>query len=209
MQSLLIENQYFGTVSYYKILFQYRYIKIEQCELYQKASFRNRCVIPGSNGLIHLSVPLQKGRDQKAFFKEVQIAYKTNWVIQHCRSMDACYNRAPFFEYYRDELYEILEEREPSLFKLNWNLMHWIFKKLKYLPEMELTDQYIQNPDQGIRDARNLILPGKDLGGIQVNRYAQVFEDRIGFQSPCSVLDILFNLGPSAIDWLRDSNNQF
>lgn len=207
MESLLIENQYFGSVNYYKILFQYKYIKIDKYELYKKASFRNKCIIPGANGLIQLSVPLQKGRNQKSFFTDVEIDYSQNWVVQHCRSLDACYNRAPFFEYYRDELFGILEERESSLFKLNWNLMQWVLKKLKYRPEIGFADQYIQNPAQGIRDARNLILPGKDLSEIPLNRYSQVFEDRIGFKPNCTILDLIFNVGLLANDWLKYNGN--
>ena len=66
MNSLLIENQYLGSVNYYKMLFNYSYIEIEQYEYFQKMSFRNRCIIPGSNGLLQLSVPVEKGRNQRA-----------------------------------------------------------------------------------------------------------------------------------------------
>lgn len=195
--TLLIENQYFGTVSYYKMLFQYTYIKLEQYEHYQKMSFRNRCMIPGANGIIQLSVPLQNGRNQRSLMKEVKIAYRDNWVLQHCRCLDACYNRAPFFEFYRDELFELLETRPVYLFDLNLSLMNWVLKKLKVNLQIELSDTFIINPSAEIVDARNQILPKNFQTNDQLVKYTQVFEDRIGFKPNMSMVDLLFCVGPN------------
>lgn len=195
--SLLIENQYFGSVIYYKMLFEYTYINIEQCEYYQKLSFRNRCMVPGANGIIQLSVPLENGRNQRSLIKEVKIAYKDNWVLQHCRCLEACYNRAPFFEFYRDELFELLETRPIFLFDLNLSLMEWVLKKLKANLRIELTQVYNPNPSLGVMDARSQILPKNQLLNIGFEPYTQVFEDRIGFKPNMSILDLLFCVGPN------------
>jgi len=204
--TLLIENQYFGTVDYYKMLFQYTYINIEQCEYYQKLSFRNRCMVPGANGIIQLSVPLENGRNQRSLIKEVKIAYKDNWVLQHCRSLEACYNRAPFFEFYRDELFELLETRPIFLFDFNLSLMEWVLKKLKANLQIEFTQAYTSNPVPEIMDARNLIVPKNQGTHNDYLKYTQVFQDRIGFKPNMSILDLLFCVGPNRAFQLLKSN---
>ncbi|MDP1843538.1 MAG: WbqC family protein [Sediminibacterium sp.] len=204
--TLLIENQYFGTVNYYKMLFQYTYTNIEQCEFYQKLSFRNRCMVPGANGVIQLSVPLENGRNQRSLIKEVKIAYKDNWVLQHCRSLDACYNRAPFFEFYRDELFELLETRPIFLFDLNLSLMNWVLKKLKANLDIQLTKVYDPNPPIEVFDARNIIVPKNQDTYSNFINYTQVFEDRIGFKPNMSILDLLFCVGPNRAFHLLKSN---
>lgn len=209
MSVLLIENQYIGTVNYYKMLFQYKHVKIEQFEYYPKASFRNRCIIPGANGLIQLSVPLKNGRNQKAVMKDVEIAYKENWVLQHTRTFDACYNRAPFYEYYRDEFIALLEKRESSLLQLNLSLMKWVLHKLKANIDIELTTSYEAATTEAVTDYRNRILPNNYFNDLNPIIYKQVFEDRTGFIPNLSIIDLLFCLGPMANELLTDSINRF
>ncbi len=209
MSSLLVENQYFGSVNYYKILFKHTYVKIEQFEYYHKMSFRNRCIVPGANGLIHLSVPLEKGRNQRQVMKDVRIAYRDNWVLQHCRSLEACYNRAPFFEYYREELFGLLEKRPAFLMDLDLELLHWVLKKFRTDLQIELTGAYREIPEPGVTDARNRILPRNYQEGEQPVRYTQVFEDRIGFIPNMSILDLLFCTGPNGLNLLRSNDPQF
>lgn len=207
MSSLLIENQYFGSINYYKILFQFSYVEIEQCEYYQKMSFRNRCIVPGANGLIHLSVPLQQGRNQRQIMKDVRVAYRDNWVLQHCRTLEACYNRAPFFEYYREELFGLLEKRPAFLMDLDLSLLHWVLKKFKTDLRIECSEAYRDIPEAGISDARNRILPKNYTEGEAPVQYTQVFEDRIGFMPNMSILDLLFCAGPGGINLLKSNTH--
>ena len=205
MKSLLIENQYLGSINYYKMLFNYSYIEIEQYEYFQKMSFRNRCIIPGSNGLLQLSVPIENGRNQTTLFKEVKIAYAENWIAHHCRSFEACYNRAPFFEFYKEKLFEILKKKPVFLFDLNWELLQWVLNKLKSHPKIHLTNQYQLSPSNDIVDARNSILPKNYQLLIEPVKYTQVFEDKIGFMPNMSILDLLFCVGPSALTYFKSN----
>lgn len=206
MKSLLIENQYFGTVNYYKMLFEYSYIQIDQYESFQKMSFRNRCIIPGSNGLIQLTVPVEKGRNQNTPIREVRIAYKENWVLQHCRSMEACFNRAPFFEFYKEELFGLLEKRPVYLFDLNWTILQWVLKKIKAPINIRFS-QMGENGVNCLEDKRNSQLP-KNYDQITLPiKYTQVFEDRIGFKPNLSILDLLCCAGPATISFLKSNDS--
>lgn len=206
---LLVDYQYIGTVNYYKMLFNSLYIEFEEYDYYQKGRIRNRMVIPGANGLISLSVPLENGRDQKRLFKELTIAYKDNWVLQHTRALDACYMRAPFYEFYRDELLAIYQKKHLLLMELNKELVLWVLKKLKCKAAVTFSQTYQTALEDTIMDRRNQYLPNQSNLGLNIIKYDQVFEDRIGFQPNMCMLDLLFCMGPSAVGLLKDNESRF
>src|SRR4051812_41011059 len=116
LKVLLVENQYFPVVNWFKYSCKSRYIILSSCEEYQKMSFRNRTVICGSNGLINLSVPVENGRSQRVPFKDVKISYREKWQLNHWRSIASCYGKSPFFYYYEDELQKLFYKRHSFLF---------------------------------------------------------------------------------------------
>lgn len=158
-KSLIIDNQYFGTINYYKVLFQFSDIKIEQYESYQKMSFRNRCMVAGSNGVVVLSVPLEKGRGQRELVKDVRISYSGNWRVQHWRTIESCYSRAPFFEFYRDGVSDLLQKEETFLLDLNLQILSWLKKVLKFSAVINRTTDYVKTAPEGVTDLRNRFLP--------------------------------------------------
>lgn len=207
--TIITEFQYFGNVNWYKMLFQFSNIQFEQYEAYQKMSFRNRCMIVGSNGLINLSVPLEKGRSQKLLMKDVKISYSENWQEQHWRSIYSCYRNSPFFEFYEESLHLLFEVRPTYLIDLNWETFEWVKKRLKMIAQFERTDQYIQEVSTNCFDARNLFKPKSYEQVKEVVTYQQVFEDRIGFKPNLCVLDLMFCNGPSSKSLItsNQSNN--
>jgi len=82
--------------------------------------------------------------------------------VQHMRALDACYNRAPFYEFYRDSIQELLRQEETHLMALDKKLVHWVLKMLKAKPLIAETESYIRPVDGDIVDARNTLLPGKE-----------------------------------------------
>ncbi len=207
--TLLIDIQYFGSVNYINTLFQYSNIQIEQYESYQKMSFRNRCVVLGGNGPVNLSVPLQMGRNQKRLMKEVKISQETNWQEQHLRTLESCYNRSPFFEFYRDGVWALLQKKQVYLLDLNLSILEWLQKVLKMEGEISLSEVYLKEAGIGFQDLRNTLVPQKK--GLEPSpiRYTQVFEDRQGFIPNPGILDLLFCSGPEAQNLLRDNKLTF
>src|ERR1700761_7724193 len=100
----VIDNQYLGNVIYYKALFNSKHIELEAYERHQKSGFSNRCYIAGANGLITLSIPLIKGRNQKASVNEIEIDNQQKWQLKHWRAIESSYMRSPWFEFYKDDL---------------------------------------------------------------------------------------------------------
>src|SRR5262245_53713708 len=101
---VLAELQYFSPLSVFKCSILATDIFFRIYEDSFKMSFRNRCIIAGANGLIHLSVPLEGGRDQVKPMKDLKIANNQSWQKDHWRTIASSYNRSPYFEFYKEEL---------------------------------------------------------------------------------------------------------
>jgi hypothetical protein len=198
MSTLIIESQFFGTIDYIITLFQNTHVEIEQCDRYEKMSFRNRCIVAGSNGLVQLSVPLERGRDRQQLMRDTRINYAGRWQQEQLRTLESCYNRSPYFEYYWPELRLLLEGRAAFLLDKNMAILAWLKQVLKLPATIGLTEQYLPVYPAGVVDHRNRVMPKNYLEHDPGIRYTQVFEDRIGFQPNLCILDLLFCAGPES-----------
>ncbi|RPD41618.1 WbqC family protein [Chitinophaga barathri] len=203
-KTLLIESQYFPSIYFYKTLIEGQILQIERYEHYQKVSFRNRCYIAGPNGVILLSVPLSKGKNQRTVMKDVRISNEENWQGLHWKTLTSAYRRSPFFEYFEPELEGLYERRFDFL--LDWNMacLEWANKALGISPEIRLTDSFQKtyDPAAGIIDKRDHMVPGQ-LPAAGAPEYTQVFGERTGFFPNLSILDLLFCEGKRGLELLK------
>jgi hypothetical protein len=198
---LLTEFQYFPSVILYKNLTKVSNIVFEQYEYYQKMSFRNRCRIAGGEGAIDLSIPLQKGRDQKTPIREVRIAGSPHWQAAHWKTIRSCYSRSPWFGYYREDLEALYSQ--PADLLVDWNraCFDWSLTALGLSVEVSLTDAWRPAyPEDEWIDWRGKLLPSEPGAPATAGspRYRQVFEERTDFIPGLSILDLLFCEGKRA-----------
>jgi hypothetical protein len=206
--TILIEAQYFPPVQYFVVLAQAAEVWVEAQEHYQKRSYRNRCRIAGANGQIRLSVPLEKGKNEQMPIQEVQIAYRNNWHAAHWRSIRSAYGKAPFFEFYAEEIKPLLYAKPSSLFELNLSLAIKLLELIQLDVSLHLTDEYQpQAPDRAL-DLRGAIHPKQPQLGFQAGTYPQVFLERHGFLPNLSILDLLFCAGPQSAVLLQQFAEQ-
>lgn len=177
---------------------------IEACERYQKQSYRNRCYILGPQGVQMLQVPVVHGNSWD--IKDVLVDYSTPWALRTQRALDTAYESAAFYEYFRDEIFSILESKPEHLWDLNLQLIGWCIRRLRIDCELVPTTEFAL-PDTKADDYRFAIHPKhpdtilQDLG--LAKPYYQVFRDRMGGFTPgLSALDLIFNEGPDAADFL-------
>jgi hypothetical protein len=203
-KTAIVETQYFGCVQYISTFTKYSSVFIEQYENWQKSSFRNRTVLVGSNGLINLSVPILKGREQHQLIKEIKINNEENWQSYHWRTIFSCYGKAPFFEFYKDDIHDILLKKKfDFLFDLNTEILNWLFKKLKISSPINFTEEYSSLASDDVDDLRNQWLPQNfQLNKANEIQYSQVFQEKIGFRKNVSILDLLFCEGSNAKSFL-------
>jgi len=131
-------------------------------------------------------------------FKDVKIDFRESWALQHIRSLEACYNRSPYFEYYKDELCDLFFQPPELLWELNVLAIRWCLKKMHIDKELNFTKDY---KHQVALDFRRGEIP------FQKKPYNQVFDEKNGFDADLSVLDLLFNRGPESADLLYSSTS--
>src|SRR5580658_3808026 len=107
--------------------------------------FRNRCQIAGAQGVVDLSVPLVKGRDQKTLVRDVRISYRQPWAAQHWKTIVSCYSRSPWFDHYRDELEGLYRRRFDFL--VDWDLacFDWSLRVLGLGIPVGLTEGWVKD----------------------------------------------------------------
>ena len=181
-------------------------VYIEACENFQKQSYRNRCRFYGAEGVQTLSFPiLHEGGTHKIPISEIKIDYKTPWVQQHERAIVSAYGMSAYFDYYKDELFAILEAGHERLFDLNLALIRFFIEKTGIKVDLRMTQDYERDPQ--MEDLREVIHPKRPdtiLSELDLEKpYFQVFAPKYGFQSNLSILDLLFNEGPGSILYLK------
>lgn len=141
--------------------------------------------------------------------RDVEIAWDTPWNRTHWRSIRTAYGSAPFWPYYADQLESLMMEKHRFLWDLNWRILEWLIKSFRLNGTLQTTTIYEKELPVQNYDLRRAWAFNKG----QYNdwwpddlTYPQVFEDRIGFCSNLSAIDLLFCGGPEAfgvLDRLR------
>lgn len=190
---------------------------MEACENYQKQSWRNRCRILTANGPESLNVPVVHENGTFSLpIKEIRVEYTTPWVLRTERAIESAYSSSPFFIYYKDALFEILDSHPDTLWELNGRIIDFFCSRIGISPDIRETTVYSQaagrvsHPQAGLtvaEDYREMIHPKREntiLRDLGLERpYWQVFRDKYGFVPGLSIMDLLFNEGPESICWLR------
>ena len=211
IDTVLLSTAYFPPIEYFAAIANAGVVLLERCETFQKQSYRTRCNIYGANGLLSLRVPVKRDPTHKTGIESVEIDYKTPWILQHKRAMEAAYMTTPFFEYYMDDIYALLDRKESSLFSLNLSIIELFSNLAGITCNISLTEEYYKGErlkDMGITDLRERIHPKyKGMSLLQELKiekpYYQVFSDKQGFIPNLSMLDLLCNEGPNAISYLK------
>jgi hypothetical protein len=177
-------------------------IVFEMEDNFQKQTNRNRTYIYSPNGIQLLNIPVKHSKLVHQKTKDVKIETDFDWQKQHFKSLEAAYRSSPFFEYFEDDIRPIFEKKYTFLLDLNFETMDFISKCLRMKLEYETTTEYFREVDSNaILDFRTLADGKKD--NAQFETYTQVFDDKHGFLNNLSVLDLLFNEGKYALDYLK------
>lgn len=205
MQKVLIESQYLPSIAYFSLITQAEEVVIEQCEFFEKQTFRNRCQIQTANKKLDLSVPVNH-QGKKVIIDRLTIDYIQKWQNTHWRSIASAYRNAPFFEYYSGPIKDIIYSDTVTLFDLNNKLLTICLKFLQVDTKIEFSKVYQKKEDLEFFDARSMIHPKKELSGLEwftASPYYQIFGK--DFAKNLSILDLLFNEGPMATAVLQSS----
>jgi hypothetical protein len=211
MQDIVLSTAYFPPVSWIAATLNSGNTTIEIHETYPKQTFRNRCYIGTASGLHSLTVPVNRIFGNHTKTLDIQVDNSHNWQIVHWRSIVTAYNRSPYFLFYRDHFESLFQSKHERLIDLNSEVLSIVYKVLNIkLKDIIYTNEYFQKTD--LTDLRNAFHPKKnsiDALDLEFPRYIQVFEEYHGFIPDLSILDLIFNLGPEAREYLLKINFPF
>ena len=213
---MLLSTAYFPPVAWFALLARDMTLSpdrvspstvgLEACESFPKQTYRNRCYILAGDGVQMLQVPIV--HDGTALVSEIRIDWSTPWLIRTRRALDTAYYTSAYYEYYRDDLFAVMDRRAERLWDWNLSLIGFLLEKTGIACEIAPTRTFTP-PDGLPDDYRYAIHPKKPcavLPELGLERpYYQVFSERFGFTPNLSVLDLLFNEGPDSILWLKKS----
>lgn len=209
MTTICLQSEYLAPVAHYILAFHAEKILIETQEHYVKQSFRNRCEIASANGIMPLTIPIEKASVRKPCMKDMRISDHGNWRHLHWNAIRSSYNSSAFFEYYQDDFRPLYEKRYEFLLDFNEAMREVIFQSLELDKVIEYTSDYQKELNPSIMDLRPFAEPQKEIElktKVHLESYYQVFQNKFGFQSDLSIIDLLFNMGPEAQLILKNSS---
>lgn len=199
--NILLHPTYFPSISHFAAMFQSGKIVFEIADNFQKQTNRNRTYIYSPNGIQLLNIPIKHSKESHQKTKDIKIESDFDWQKQHFKSLEAAYRSSPFFEFFEDDIRPIFEKKQDFLLDLNFEVLTVLSKCFRMKLDYTTSAEYSQEVNPEITDFRALVNGKKDLSSFE--NYTQVFDDKHGFINNLSVLDLLFNEGKYAIDYLK------
>ena len=197
MTTACLSTTYFGPVQWYQKLHRYDQVVIDGEERFQNQTYRNRGLIATTQGVQALTVP--EVHDSKSSISDVLISDHGNWRHLHWQALQSAYGDSAFFEYYEDDLRPFFKEN-------NWERLvdynDAICRKVCEL--LDIQPSIVHQSSQDCSDFRLVINPKHPLEDSEFmpRKYYQVYQQKHGFLSNLSILDLLFNMGPESIFFL-------
>lgn len=201
MSSLLIEPHYLGSLEYFSLLIQYENIFLDIEGRFQKQTYRNRCLILGSNKILSLIVPVSYSNN--AMMKDVKIDSGQRWKKDHWGAFYSSYGKAPFYEYFEDSIADVWKKDHKYLIDLSCDFMTLMLKII----QKDVNLSFFEAASSDTKDDfRNTIIPKKsflDRNIYQSIPYSQLFGDN--FSPNLSILDLIMCEGPQSYHVLTAS----
>lgn len=201
MEPVLLSSTYLGPLDWWALLLHSPAAYLEAWESFPKQSFRNRCYIDSPQGPLALSVPIRHEGPRDT--GHIQVSYQRDWPGEHLQALRTSYRKSPFYEELFPALEEILRQQPPSLWELHQQLMRQIFHWLQVPGELPRATSQWKSQWPGIRDFRESLHPKRPSPLTIWPPYPQTFAHKHAFLARLSILDLLFNEGPAAYDYLR------
>ena len=145
----LLSSTYFGPIQWYQKLNRYDECLIERHESFIKQTYRNRMIIPTTNGPLALTIPTN--HDISLSMKDIRISDHANWRHVHWNALLSAYGESPFFEYYQDDIRPFYEKKYEFLFDFNMETTEKMIELLDIRPKISITEEYILSEERRVK----------------------------------------------------------
>ncbi len=200
---ILLHPTYFPSISHFVAMAKADAITFEAEDNFQKQTNRNRMYIYSPNGIQLLNIPVKHSKTVHQKFKDTKIEPAFDWQKQHFKSLEAAYRTSPFFEYFEDDIRPLFEKKHTYMMDLNFEAMEIVTECLGMDLSYDKTTEYFHEVSN-LEDYRFLANGKKDTAVFEP--YTQVFGEKHGFINNLSILDLLFNEGRHAMDYLKNQS---
>ena len=197
---ILLSTAYLPPIEYFSRILRADAVYVEKEENYIKQSYRNRCYILSSHGPQLLSVPVYLGSLHKTPLKEIRIDYSKRWQQVHLRAITAAYSSSPFFQFYFENIEKVISKKIEFLLELNMELTESVLEMLKIKINLLYTNKF--EPAGGSENDFRYKISPKASSQFAGKEYLQVFRTDKSFVKGLSIIDLVFNTGPEAVDYL-------
>lgn len=228
MKAAILQSNYIPWKGYFDLMNSADVFIIYDEVQYTKNDWRNRNRIKTANGTIWLTIPVRQNKlAQRIIDTEV---VNNDWRKKHWNSILMSYSKAPFFKQYSlqfEELY--LNSKETSLSKINYQFFITINNILNIKTELLWSQdlQLIEGKTERLVDLCEKVRASEYISGSAAKDYLDVDQflnknikvswmDYSGypeytqlnppFEHYVSVLDLIFNEGNKAPDFMKSYN---
>ena len=162
----LLSSTYFGPIQWYQKLNRYDECLIERHESFIKQTYRNRMLIPTTNGPLSLTIPTN--HNTSLAMKDIRISDHANWRHVHWNALLSAYGESPFFEYYQDDIRPFYEKKYEFLFDFNMEITEKMIELLDIRPKISITNEYIQNEELKVKsiESEELKVKNEESNGL-------------------------------------------
>lgn len=201
---IVIHPTYFPNIAHFIAMANAVEVVFELDDNFLKQTYRNRTYVYGANGKLGLNIPVIHTQKNRQKYRDVKIYNQDHWQSLHWKSLLSAYRTSPFFEYYEDELQSLFTEKAEFLLDFNLKCFDVICDCLQLELNTSKTETY-EKLIEDKTDFRHLVNAKKQVA-YDFEPYTQVFSNKHGFIPNLSILDLLFNEGPNALNYLESQN---
>lgn len=196
---ILLPTSYMAPAGYLsKVVFGNASLLIN--ERFVKQTIRSRMHVLSPNGVQALVIPVVHDNLNRSDSKDVRICYRSSWQRQHFRSLQAAYGKSAFWGFYEDDLKSIYEVRCEHLWEFNLSTIHFMCTAMGASVDFPIFEEFGEVVNRDVDQIGNHSSP-EHMGSQP--EYIQVFRDRFPFIPGLSALDLIMNLGPQSLWYLK------
>lgn len=224
---VIMQPTYLPWLGYFDLIDQSTVFVILDNVQFEKQSWQQRNRVRTAKGLDWLTVPVKMTGRSQQLIRETEIVLPSFFPSKHLHVINQNYLRSPHFDDYWDKLREILTDGEHLLCRMNMRLIQWLSSEMGLSAHFELSSELAAKGKRSdllvaickhfgaetyLSPVGSAVYLTTEYGIFEDNSIQVVFQN---FHHPtyrqvhepfvpyASVLDLLFNEGPEALEIIR------
>lgn len=184
---------YWGSIAYLSEIVKHDTVILECFEVFPKQTHRNRFQIVSAQGLLSLTIPVEKPNGSRTLTKDISISNDKASLRKNWKAVVSAYASSPYFDHYERELEALFLNPNKNLVIHCSDILTFFFTSWS----LEVNIQYSDSFDWR-EQSSELSKDYLSLSSIEnIPEYDQVlFTPDQEFLGNMSCLDLLCNLGP-------------